>query len=210
MLTYVHGCRGLYGYFAQFSPEEAHCTRHGLGAAPNTCVPPHRISVGPLTQPRTGRRRIKWAVPSSRTSSRVLLSRPTFAMKEDSGATCPPTSLELVDPPTCPRDAPLKTMQLGVWTVTLGEEKAKVRSKWTLPSYDALHSHSALVRRLFFEVWRVDPWAVAFLVLHHLFVALEYSFILYFSGRLLNQVSSYCSDEGRCSCSCILDRERAC
>ncbi|KAI5887272.1 uncharacterized protein SCHCODRAFT_02092459 [Schizophyllum commune H4-8] len=107
-------------------------------------------------------------------------------MKEDSNATCPVNPLKRID--TCDNgdDPRLETIQLGVWTLTLGKEKAK--SKCPFPSPGALRSHFALVRRIFSEVWRVDPWAVAFLVLYHFFEAIEYSIILYFSGRLLKQI----------------------
>ncbi|KAI3998433.1 hypothetical protein K525DRAFT_214674 [Schizophyllum commune Loenen D] len=111
-------------------------------------------------------------------------------MKEEPTATCPspPKPLKRVGTFDRRDDPLLETVHLGVWTLTLGREKVKAKSKWPFPSLGALHSHFALVRRIFSEVWLVDPWAVTFLVLYHFFEAIEYSIILYFSGRLLKQI----------------------
>ncbi|KAI5829713.1 hypothetical protein K523DRAFT_352289 [Schizophyllum commune Tattone D] len=114
-------------------------------------------------------------------------------MKEEPTATClsPPNPLKGVDTWDVRDDPQLETIQLGVWTLTLGKARTKAKSRWPFISQAALRSRLALVRRIFSEVWRVDPWAVAFLALYHFFEAIEYSIILYFSGRLLKQ-SLYC------------------
>ena len=79
-------------------------------------------------------------------------------------------------------DARLRTIQLGVWTVTVADGDVKEQK-------ESIFSYLPVVRRMFCEVYRVDAWAIKVLLLSKFFGALQPTLLLYFFSRLLGEVS---------------------
>ncbi|KAI5833872.1 hypothetical protein K523DRAFT_341545 [Schizophyllum commune Tattone D] len=78
-------------------------------------------------------------------------------------------------------DDHLRTIQLGVWTVTLADSNVKQHT-------GTIFSYLPVVQRMFVEVYHVDPWAVKILLLSKFFSAIQPTLLLYFFSRLLEEI----------------------
>ncbi|KAI5887545.1 uncharacterized protein SCHCODRAFT_02459910, partial [Schizophyllum commune H4-8] len=78
-------------------------------------------------------------------------------------------------------DDRLRTVHLGVWTVTLADGDVKEHK-------DTIFSYFAVVQRMFVEVYHVDPWAVKILLLSKFFSAIQPTLLLYLFSRLLEEI----------------------
>ncbi|KAL1750806.1 P-loop containing nucleoside triphosphate hydrolase protein [Schizophyllum commune] len=90
-------------------------------------------------------------------------------------------------------DDHLRTIQLGVWTVTLADGDVKQHT-------DTIFSYLPVVQRMFVEVYHVDPWAVKILLLSKFFSAIQPTLLLYFFSRLLEEIEKIAAIIMRLGC----------
>ena len=83
-------------------------------------------------------------------------------------------------------DQRLRTETYDIWTVTTAKEK-RIAAKDLKHKFDFLFSF-AVVRRIFVEVFFIDPVAVTMYVSGDILAAVEESLRLYFSARVLDEV----------------------